>query len=375
MRRVGRRGVALKWHDPATGKVRFRQFRTAAAAAEEARALGRRPAPGCEHTLAVYAQRWLEQVSPTLRVGTARVYTSVLQSQVLPTLGPLPLSQVTSAHVRDLAAELLTRGLAKKTVQNTLRVLHAVFETAREEDHLIERNPAATTRGRRGLLRRSRAEKRAKVKAFTPEQLRAFLAAAESESRFTLLWQVMALTGARPGEAEALRWDDVDLKGRKLRIDQSWSRAVLEPPKTGEAREVDLCQGLVEALRQHDKATRRVALETGVPRSEWLFPSGGADRPIDQKVVSLAFKRALKRAGLPPHHSPHCLRHTYATTLLIGHAPVYYVSRQLGHSSIQMTVDVYGGWLPAGDPAVVDRLEAAYFGGDVTRNVTQGGSE
>ena len=68
-------------------------------------------------------------------------------------------------------------------------------------------------------------------------------------------------------------------------------------------------------------------------------------------------RRTLKAASLPPHFSPHCLRHAFASLLLQqGESPAY-VQRQLGHASIQLTVDTYGKWLPMGNKAAVDRLD------------------
>jgi hypothetical protein len=65
----------------------------------------------------------------------------------------------------------------------------------------------------------------------------------------------------------------------------------------------------------------------------------------------------LKEGGLPPHFSPHGLRHTFASLLLQqGESPAY-VQRQLGHASIQLTVDTYGKWLPMGNKAAVNRLD------------------
>ena len=57
------------------------------------------------------------------------------------------------------------------------------------------------------------------------------------------------------------------------------------------------------------------------------------------------------------HFSPHCLRHTFASRLLQqGESPAY-VQRQLGHASIQLTVDTYDKWLPMGNKAAVNRLD------------------
>ncbi len=61
--------------------------------------------------------------------------------------------------------------------------------------------------------------------------------------------------------------------------------------------------------------------------------------------------------ALPAHFSPHCLRHTFASLLLQqGESPAY-VQRQLGHASIQLTVDTYGKWLPMGNKPAVNRLD------------------
>jgi len=65
----------------------------------------------------------------------------------------------------------------------------------------------------------------------------------------------------------------------------------------------------------------------------------------------------LKRANLPLHFTPHCLRYTHASLMLQQGESIVYVQKQLGHASIQITVDTYGKWLPMGNKAAVDRLD------------------
>ncbi len=102
-------------------------------------------------------------------------------------------------------------------------------------------------------------------------------------------------------------------------------------------------------------------------RKEW-FKAGKGDIPalvfitedgmmLDGANLRKVMTRALKAAGLPPHFTPHCLRHTFASLLLQrGESPAY-VQRQLGHASIQLTVDTYGKWLPMGNKGAVDGLD------------------
>jgi Phage integrase family len=85
-----------------------------------------------------------------------------------------------------------------------------------------------------------------------------------------------------------------------------------------------------------------------------LHGSGDATRREPRPEV---LRKTLKAAKLPLHFSPHCLRHTFASLLLQqGESPAY-VQRQLGHASIQLTVDTYGKWLPMGNKAAVNRLD------------------
>ena len=65
----------------------------------------------------------------------------------------------------------------------------------------------------------------------------------------------------------------------------------------------------------------------------------------------------MVKAAKLPHFTPHSLRHTFASLLLTAGTDVYYVSRMLGHASIQETVDTYGRWLPANRRGALDVLD------------------
>ena len=68
------------------------------------------------------------------------------------------------------------------------------------------------------------------------------------------------------------------------------------------------------------------------------------------------FYHLLKAAGLRKVRF-HDLRHTFASLLLQqGESPVY-VKEQMGHSSIQVTVDQYGHLIPGGNKQAVDQLD------------------
>src|SRR4029434_9731039 len=68
--------------------------------------------------------------------------------------------------------------------------------------------------------------------------------------------------------------------------------------------------------------------------------------PPNPHAIHVAFAQVLERAGLPEYHSPHSLRHSAASLLLAHGESLQFVKNQLGHSTIALTVDLYGRWLP-----------------------------
>ena len=87
---------------------------------------------------------------------------------------------------------------------------------------------------------------------------------------------------------------------------------------------------------------------------------------MDHRRPEREFKAVARAAKRPPHFTPHCLQHSYASLMLSGGRSIYYVQRQLGHANIGMTADLYGRWLPAGDRASAHWLEGALSPSRVT---------
>ena len=72
-----------------------------------------------------------------------------------------------------------------------------------------------------------------------------------------------------------------------------------------------------------------------------VFPSPEGKMSCHENVVKRHFNPALRRAGLR-HVSFHSLRHTNASIRIISGQNIKYIQTQLGHSSIKVTMDVYG---------------------------------
>jgi integrase len=100
---------------------------------------------------------------------------------------------------------------------------------------------------------------------------------------------------------------------------------------------------------------KREALKDGQGEiREVIFHRGGKHR--EQNYICRVFKRLLTRAGLREIRL-HDIRDTFASLHLSDGASPVYVKEQLGHTSIQMTVDIYGHLIPSSNREMVNRLD------------------
>jgi len=231
--------------------------------------------------------------------------------------------------------------------------LSAVLSQA-VEDAFLPANPAF----RMGKYLRNGDELPVEVQPLTREEAHALLLKAEEVfPEYYGLFLCALRTGMRLGELLALQWGDLDLGGRFIDVRRSRVAGKLTSTKNKQRRRVDMSLELTKTLRRLRTDRKRAALKAGKPVAPWVFvtPDG---HPVDgDNLRKRVFYRLLEKAGLRDIRF-HDLRHTYASLLIQQGESLAYVQQQLGHSSIQVTVDIYGHLIPGANRAAVDRLDA-----------------
>jgi integrase len=315
-------------------------------------------------TVAAYpAEHWLPAMHARgLRPSTLARYESHVRCAIVPTLGGLPLQAVMPAHLNKLYGTLRAAGRAPKTIRNVHGVLSKALGDA-ERWGLASRNPAR--------LADPPAVSRPRVRVWSPEQTRAFLAAVGSDRLFAV-WLLAATTGMRRGELLGLRWADVDLDVGVVRVAQARVRAgnqvVAGEPKTARGRRtIALDPATVAALRQHRKrqAEERLLADSSDVDSGLVFtmPDGA---PIHPNRFSLWFRTRVRAANLPAIRL-HDLRHSYATAGLAAGVPPKVISERLGHATVAFTLDTYTSALPALDKSAAEVVAGLILGTDVSK--------
>ncbi len=381
-----RRGKWVFDYRDATGRRRWVTCETKQAAEDEMTRLlpesrqASRPVVDRNITLSQYAERWLTLIAPTIKSRTLESYRQTLKLHITPAFGPVQVRQILRGKIKGLLTEKLTSGLAR----NSVRIIHATLRgmlNAAVDDGVILANPAQRLGRQLRLVKPVKATSE-EIQALTKEQLSAFLTAAPEEApRYYPLFLLMARTGMRLGEALAVQWQDIDFANRRIRVARAFSAGVEDTPKSGHGRDVDMSRQLAGVLFELQGSRRDEQLRCKWPELPLWVSVTDAGTPMDESRVRKIFRSVLTAAKLPVHHSPHDLRHTYASLLLSqGESPVY-VQRQLGHASIQLTCDLYGRWLPVksrhGGPDRLDEpMERVDRGGGAPRaeRMVAGGS-
>lgn len=301
-------------------------------------------------TLADYVPVWLDLAAVRVRASTVRNYRSGLSLHVVPLLGRFRIRALSRARLKLWVAEV-SRTRARGTVGLLIAVVASVLAGA-VEDGILESNPATGLGKALGLASRERGDD--DVHALDAGQLEAFRAAAGIVPELRLAFVIYSYTGLRLAEGMGLQLDDVDLDAGQLVIERQIAWNVgggVTPPKTRRGRRrVDLADDLKELLRERLLRRREESMRTRryspwLLFPEWGTPPGPPARAAAERLQNTV-KRILKAAGLPLHHSIHSLRHTYATLLLQRGESIQYVCDQMGHSSVQITFNLYGRWLP-----------------------------
>jgi integrase len=319
------------------------------------------------------AEAWIANgVAEGLETTTIDQRNQHVNIHILPELGRLKLTKVSVGTVRGFRNKLREKGNSEAMVKRIMVSLGSIFGDAVETGK-ASRNPVRDLKSRkRNGTERHQRRLETGVDIPLPGEIKAVLKAATGRWRPFLM--TAALTGLRASELRGLRWQDVDLDKGTLSVSQRADRyKEIGSPKSAAARRtVSLVPELVRALREW---------KLKCPKKDgrlWLvFPTGAGNIEDHTNIITRGWwpvqvaagvvKPVLDAEGRPARDEDgqplieakypglHSLRHFFASWCL---GPVKDGGRELqpkrvqvlmGHSSINVTLDLYAHLLPVVD--------------------------
>jgi len=288
--------------------------------------------------LGAFMREWIEttavhEVSPS----TLQLYRNMLNWYIDPQLGKVELRKLRPQLIQAMYHRLIEVGKSPRTVQLVHAVLRRCLAQAVDWD-LLAKNPAEQ-------VRPPKAEA-PKIRALGPTEIVRFIEAAKSD-RLHALFILAATTGLRRGELLGLRWQDVDLKAGTITVTQTQKKIgetiTFGPTKTkASQRLVVLPDIALESLNRWriEQAEERLAIGEAWAHPELVFTTAIGTPVHPKNMLDRNFKRVLEAAGLPRIRF-HDLRHSAATLMLAQGVNPKVLQEVLGHSQIQVTLNIY----------------------------------
>jgi integrase len=277
--------------------------------------------------------------------SVVRSYASSLRLRLLPALGARKLADISRRDVQRLADEWLSDGLDASTIRNALMPLRVIYRRS-IEDGLVALSPCEH-------LRLPRAEGR-RTRRAGADEARKLLNALPSRDR--ALYATAFFAGLRLGELRALRWSDIDLASLRINVDRAMDAnggMIAPKSRAGERIVPILTSDLRDILSEHKAGSR------GKP-DDYVFAGSSPTNPFTASAVYRRVRVAWRAAGLNAINL-HEARHTFASTAIAAGLNAKMIATYMGHSSIQVTYDLYGK-LMDGNEAEAAALFEAYLG-------------
>lgn len=327
-----------------------------------------------EMTFEQFAEEWkVKWLEREVSENTIALRLNSLKNHIMPVLGHLPMSKITTLMLLDLMENLTRKDgqkgdLSISSKQEIHKVLVSIFKRA-VEWRVLKEDPMEGVK-----LPTENKKKDKKLNVYDVEEVKTLMEAAQNELPHWRLFISLSLaTGMRRGELVGLEWKHIDLENGVIDIQQIISKtrtgSEIKEPKYNSKRMVSLPTSIIEELKAYKLHCREEKMKLQhkwkETKHDWVFfnengnffhpdtPTKWWNRFIDRtnKKLKENDKKQLKKIRL------HDLRHTSATLLIAQNVHAKIISERLGHKKISTTMDIYGHALPVADREASEKLD------------------
>ena len=322
----------------------------------------------CSNTAIKYTMKeWLDiwydtYVKNNVKVSTRESYEGIIKNHLVPYIGHIKLLELKKVEIEKMYDELLKNGgkkkkLSVKTIRNIHLVLHKALQEAVQREY-IGKNPASIANV---PTLKSQNTKKKEIEIYTKSEQEELIKVFRTDSVYGIVAICALYTGMRKGELLGLQWDDINFENKTINVNKQLRRIKnyedYETQKTklsleyntktsNSTRRISMMPCLVELLSEHRENQQKYKKIFGKSynKLDMVFCKENGT-PLDPDTVLSKYHKLVAKAGIKVC-SFHALRHTFASRALESKMPAKVVSKILGHSSVEFTLDTYTHVLP-----------------------------
>lgn len=287
-------------------------------------------------TIAEWFDIWYETNKTDWKVTSQLQRKDFIKNQVKPLLGKYKLSSLDKSTYKR---EFINALIKEKYEPSTVQLFHRLFKVAINaavDDEIIPRNR---------FLKISIEVEKKDDNFLTTGQLNALLSHVkkyDNISNYTAIL-LLAYTGLRKGEAQGLKWNNINFDDKTLTVECTRDNKGIRTPKTNNSyRTIIIDDVLLNQLKVYKTWCKELKLSMGIKwqESDFILISYQTGVEVTDNFMKNCLDRVIDKKVIPKI-TPHGLRHTHATILIAQRIPVKVIADRLGNTP-QMILDIYG---------------------------------
>lgn len=313
-----------------------------------------------------YLLLWVDTIAkPVLEQNTYESYRWEIEMHINPSLGHIPLCEITPYHIQTFysykaeAGKLKGKGgLSNRSIVYKGTILNMALAKAVDLE-LIEKNPCDSVKPPRD---KNKKRKKEEMVVLSKEELKTFLTDTKSHADWSIIF-IAAYTGMRQSELLGLRREDIFWKDKKIRVKMTLHRlqdgTYEHRPRTKNetsTRIIPVTRKVLAVIKLHLWKQNQILNDCDSKWKDILVFLDSKGEPLDRRNLSHRFANLAAKHGHEKMRF-HDLRHTHATILLSAGEMINAVSERLGHADIQTTLQIYGHVLPKKAEDIAIRFE------------------
>lgn len=204
-----------------------------------------------------FLKTWFRTKKKGLGIQTVEVYQMHLDRYIIPFLGNIQLSKLSTIDIDNFINDMLEKGLAPSTIKKSVNIIKNSLEHAIDLE-LIRKNVA-----KKATLSK---EKKHEMNVWNEDEVNQFLKTAKGH-RFYSFFYLALMTGMRKGELLGLRWKDIDFKNKKLTVNQVLTQKnkelIIGAKTKASHRTIDLSDSTIKVLKTHKAQNAQEKLQHG----------------------------------------------------------------------------------------------------------------
>lgn len=283
---------------------------------------------------------WLQSTRINVKESTYMRYKLLIDKHIITFLGNYQLSKISTQLVERFVKEQLENGrldgfggLSPKTVTDIVTIVKSSMEYASYHGFSVGCN----------LSKLSVKKKDKEMRVLSLQEQKQLTSVLLCDTDLTKIGVLISLyTGIRIGELCALRWENLSIVDRTLRVHETMQRiqcsettetsrtkiVITEPKSQCSIRDIPLPDFLIDVIRQYQNNPKAFVL------------TGDRNTFIEPRTMQNRFQRYVEASGIEPANY-HALRHTFATRCVEVGFEIKSLSEILGHANVNITLNRY----------------------------------